>query len=708
MAAVDRAANGMMAEGWGSSGWTPEPEYASDRDDILNEFYMRALSEAVAYDRITGFFASSALALYWRALPDFVERGGKIRILCSPRITEKDAHGIERGYEARDDESLAAVLRAEFDALLASEQLRKPALALAALISEGLLEVHLARVAHASLDDRRMFHDKVGLFTDRHGQRIGFRGSLNETRFGIASDGNVESFDAWTSWTGRNDSIRVQRSAERFEKLWAGDSAGVEVLALPAPFRHWLESKADGMDWREFAVEVTTETEQDLVLRTAPDGRPLREQQIAGLDKWEEHGKRGILAHATGSGKTVTGITAIANHDGPALVVAPSRLVARQWKKQLEDTGRRVHLCGDSETAWKARLRIWLSQPASERVVVALAPTATQQSFVNQASRAQNLLLVGDEVHRLGARSFRKVLDINAAARLGLSATPERAGDPEGTAAVLDYFGGVIHRYTLRDALKAGALCDYVYYPQLVRLSPQEQEDWDELSKKISRLNAQSHNAPGGPTAGQLERIRKLTMQRARIAKKAEGKTPLARSVVTRHYEYGQRWLVYCDDKDQMEQTAVNLRDAGIDAYEYYSDMPGDKAATLRHFDENGGVVVSIKCLDEGVDIPNADHALILASSRNPREFIQRRGRVLRKVDGKTLAVVYDAVLEPVSLDDASGLSLLQGELARAGSFARDALNSDARDPLERLVVGLGGDLEALYEYLGSGEEADD
>ncbi|WOF23661.1 DEAD/DEAH box helicase family protein [Microbacterium betulae] len=708
MATVDRTADGMTGEGWGASGWTPEPEYASDRDDILNDFYMRALVEAVTYDRITGFFASSALALYWGAIPDFVDRGGKIRVLCSPRITEKDAQGIERGYDARDDESLAAVLRAEFDALLISEQLRKPALALAALISEGLLEVRLARVARASLDDRRMFHDKVGLFADERGQRIGFRGSLNETRYGIASDGNIESFDAWTSWTGRNDSIRVQRSSERFEKLWDGKSEGVEVLALPAPFRHWLESQADGMAWREFAAEITTETEHDLVIRTAPDGRPLREQQIAGLDKWEENGKRGILAHATGSGKTVTGITAIANYNGPALVVAPSRLVARQWKEQLEDTGRRVHLCGDGETAWKTRLRNWLSQPAAERVVVALAPTAAQQSFVNQASRAQNLLLVGDEVHRLGAASYRKILEIDAAARLGLSATPERAGDSEGTAAVFEYFGGVIHRYTLRDALMAGALCDYLYHPQLVRLSPQEQEDWDEFSKKIGKLVAQSHNASGGPTASQLERIRMLTMQRARIAKKAAAKTPLAQAIVSKHYERGQRWLVYCDDKGQMDAVAAGLRSAGIDAYQYYSDMPADKAATLRHFDENGGVVVSIKCLDEGVDIPNADHALILASSRNPREFIQRRGRVLRRAEGKTVATVYDAILQPESLNDTSGMSLLQGELARAGNFARDALNSDARDPLERLVVGLGGDLEALYEYLDVGEETDD
>lgn len=696
----------MSTEGWGESGWTPKPEYASDADDLLRDFYLPALREAITYDRITGFFASSSLALYWEALPGFVDRGGKLRILCSPRITEPDTQGIERGYEARDDENLAAALRAEFEGLLEVPELHKTALALAALISEGVMDVYLARVAGASLDDRRMFHDKVGIFTDARGQRIGFRGSLNETQFGISSDGNIESFDAWTSWTGRNDRTRVARAAARFDRIWEGQSDGIDVLELPAPFRHWLDMQAEGVDWREFAAEEMAHSNRGLKIRSTPDGRPLRKPQIAGLDKWEEAGKRGILAHATGSGKTVTGITAIAGHDGPALVIAPSGLVARQWVNQLEDTERRVHLCGDGETGWRTRLRIWLDYPASERVVVALAPTAAQAAFIQQATRAKNLLLVGDEVHRLGAPSYQSVLRIEASARLGLSATPERAGDPDGTRILFDYFGGVAHRYTLRDAMRDRVLCRYRYYPQLVRLDDAEQEQWDELSKKIGRLAAQAHNTPADRRLH--DRIRLLTMQRARIAKTASAKTPLAHSVITRKFEQGQRWLVYCDDKVQLGQVTERLRSSGIDAYEYYSDMPGDKTATLRYFEENGGVVVSIKCLDEGVDIPDADHALILASSRNPREFIQRRGRVLRKADGKTHATIYDAILRPNTIDDSSGASLLQGELARAGNFAQTAVNTDAREPLEELVMSLGGDLQDLYDYLDSGEEPDE
>lgn len=696
-----------MSDSWDGSGWTPEPEYASDSGDLLNDFYLPALRGAVSYDRITGFFASSALALYWEALPDFIDRGGRLRILCSPRVTGRDAQGIERGYEARSDKALAAELREEFEILLGDPVLRRPALALAALISVGAVDVRLARVAAATLDDRRMFHDKVGLFADAAGRRLGFRGSLNETASGIASDGNVESFDAWASWVGSNDQKRVERATERFERLWLGQSPGVEVLALPAPFRGWLELQARDFDWREFAKEMDNSSTSVSPINDAPDGRPLRVQQIRGLEAWESNGRRGILAHATGSGKTVTGLTAICRHRGAALVIAPSSLVARQWVDQIESTGRRVQLCGDGETAWRTRLRTWLASPASERVIVALGPTASQPEFANQASRAVDLLLVGDEVHRLGAPSMRSILQIPAAARLGLSATPERAGDSDGTQAVFDYFGGVVDTYTLQDALADGALAPYRYYPQLVRLTAAEEEEWDALSKRIGKSIARARTGRDDDRLPESTKI--LLMQRARIAKGAAAKTPLALDLVARHFRQGQRWLIYCDDQHQMVGVSSGLRAAGVDAYVYHSKMPGDKASTIRHFEENGGVVVAIKCLDEGVDVPNATHALILASSRNPREFIQRRGRVLRKSSGKQFATIYDAIIEPPTLENSSTSSLLSGELARAGNFASSALNTDAREPLEQLVMNLGGDLRRLYQHLGgSGEEDDD
>ena len=223
-------------------------------------------------------------------------------------------------------------------------------------------------------------------------------------------------------------------------------------------------------------------------------------------------------------------------------------------------------------------------------------------------------------------------------ARLGLSATPERAGDPDGTRALLEYFGGIVDTFTLQDALDADPpiLTKYAYEPRVVGLSDDEQDEWDELSNQIGALIARHAGNEELPhQALQHSDVKRLLIQRARVIKKARAKTPLARSVVSEHYEAGQRWLVYCEDQDQLRVVVDELLDADLPVTEYHSAMTGNRAATLNNFAANGGVIVSIRCLDEGVDIPVATHALILASSRNPREFIQRRGRVLRKAPGQ-------------------------------------------------------------------------
>jgi superfamily II DNA or RNA helicase len=695
--------------GWAGTAWTPRPEYSSDVDDLVADFYLPAMRGATVYDRITGFFSSGAFLLYWPALRDFIAREGRIRLLCSPRLTDADIEGMELGYAARSDDDLGRTLLAEIDALLTDPVLRQPARAFAGLVANKVIEVKLARVVGATTPgDHRMFHDKVGLFGDAGGRWIGFRGSANETYLGLSAQGNIESFDAWPSWAGDRDAERVQHARERFDRLWDGGGNGIEVMELPEGLREALRERTGDADWREIVDEMTAVTEET-VERQDPTGRTLRRPQVNGLAAWEANGRVGILAHATGSGKTVTGRCAIAAHDGPAVVVVPSELVANQWIAQLRvdmaATGRRVHLCGAGATDWKTRLRTWMTDSEVHRVVVAVAPTAASERFLTHLHGVPNLLLVGDEVHRLGAPTYRQVLTIDAAARLGLSATPQRAGDPDGTAALMSFFGGIVDTYTLADAMRDRVLCQYTYHPQVVRLDSDEETQWMEMTRRIGRAIA-----AGGDLTGALQNpaVKVMIMQRARIAKKAAGKVAAAVATVRRSYAAGDHWLVYCDDSDQMQQVATGLRGAGIDAVTYYSDMPGDKDATLRHFRHNGGVVVSIKCLDEGVDIPECDHALIAASSRNPREFIQRRGRVLRVAGGKDIAVIHDLLVMPSSTVEDATRQLVWGEIARAGEFARTALNTDARVPLEEACVELGIELADLYAALDAGVEDDD
>ena len=199
-----------------------------------------------------------------------------------------------------------------------------------------------------------------------------------------------------------------------------------------------------------------------------------------------------------------------------------------------------------------------------------------------------------------------------------------------------------------------------------------------------------------------------LLIQRSRIAKKAQVKPGLAAGVICKTYEEGQRWLVYCEDSDQLTQTMGLLASGGLHPIEYHSGMEGDRLAALDWFIRFGGVLVSIKCLDEGIDIPAVSHAFILASSQNPRQFIQRRGRVLRKSGEKLLAVIHDAIVVPVDAEnEPEQISLLKAEMIRALQFADAALNQGAGSRLRSLALTMGINVEEANE-IGIEEERDE
>jgi superfamily II DNA or RNA helicase len=338
--------------------------------------------------------------------------------------------------------------------------------------------------------------------------------------------------------------------------------------------------------------------------------------------------------------------------------------------------------------------------------------TARSAEFIRRVRGGDHLLLVADEVHRTGSTENRQLFQITAGARLGLSATPRRYGDPEGTAAIFSYFGGRVGDvFTLRDAIAAKRLCPYEYHSHLINLDEHETDKWAIETKKIQRLLAR--NAPGDQsvTLGDMpSELKMLLIQRARIAKQASKKIALAVKILTEHFQAGQSWLVYCDDSSQLSAVKAGLNFKKLPVNEYHTGMAGDPDQTLRWYRRHGGILVSIKCLDEGVDIPEVSHALILASSQNPREYIQRRGRVLRvppPPTTKTVAVVHDALVITPSLEqEKEQLSLVKSEIARALEFAEGALNRDAKTRLLELAVNLGLDIAQVAET-GLEEDAD-
>ncbi|MFD1035493.1 DEAD/DEAH box helicase family protein [Sphingomonas hankookensis] len=697
--------------------------YHKPEDDVAEGFYLPAVRAALTYDRAVGFFSSTIFLLAWPSLKEFVGAGGKMRLICSPILSDGDHEALRDGYSERAEAEAGAAIAESFRQLMASDGMSKPAVVLASLVAAGVIDCKIAWVGdEAGGRPKRLFHDKVGILADRFGDRVAFKGSMNETWPGLARDGNLESVDVFASWRDDGEGLRVEDEAAYFERVWDDQWPGITVRSLPDTAREAIVSAADAGRWPDFVDEICLELEQAARWSAeagSADGRAPRPHQVAGLDAWEARGRRGILKHATGSGKTFTALCAIGDafrRGETPLVLVPSELLLNQWEVELRGTfahaGLQLMVCGGGNATWRdgARLRTW-TRPGAQgapRAVVSTIQTASSEEFRGLLVGGNHLFMVADEVHRLGAAGASRLLTLDTGPRLGLSATPERAGDPDGTKLILDYFGGIVPPpFGLEDAIRAGALTPYAYNVHTVSLDAGERAEWISVTDEFRRLYARSMAGGGDADSGQSARLKLLLIRRARIIKSAKAKVPLAGAILARAYRAGQRWIVYCDDQGQLASVKRAISEAGIaDVYEYHSAMVGDRARTLEVFGERGGVVVSIRCLDEGVDIPSVTHALILASSKNPREFIQRRGRVLRRSPGKALAHLHDVIVVPeTDDDDAMGGSILKGELARAIEFGGHAVNPGAVADLRRLAAAAGFDWATLT---GNGFEADE
>jgi superfamily II DNA or RNA helicase len=302
--------------------------------------------------------------------------------------------------------------------------------------------------------------------------------------------------------------------------------------------------------------------------------------------------------------------------------------------------------------------------------------------------------LIADEVHNLGARQIQRRLDTRIKYRLGLSATPKRHADEDGTAALYQYFGGVIYEFTLQQAIDADMLCRYIYHPVLVDLTESEGQEYWELTQQISR-HSHSDEEEMSPV------LKMLLIKRSRLLASAANKLPALSTVLRSLRDPIDRSLVYCgdgrvetdasDDGENERQIEAVLRLLGgqhkLRVRKFTCDESVEEREEMlgRLRDKQLDAVVAIRCLDEGIDVPDIRMAFILASSTNPRQFIQRRGRLLRKAKGKDRAYIWDFVVRPPDLggkfDEVTFNTerrLLKRELERIVDFCRTAENGDA------------------------------
>ena len=678
-------------------------EYRSIKEDPIRDFYRPCLLNSISYKRAVGFFRSTVYNVIGTSFVEFARRGGRAELICSPELSEEDIDSIALGY-ARKSELVGNRLFQQIEALLASEETAFNTRVLATLVSVGALEIKVAVRA----DRKGLYHEKIGVFLDGVGNAVSFKGSSNETWSGWHLQGNFESIEVFCSWRAGLEAERVKKHTAHFDSLWAENDPDIEVFSFPADAVTHLKKAAfkdlDAVDPKGIPAPGKRRT-------------PLPHQGAA-VNAWLSQGGRGIFEHATGSGKTFTALMAISQHierGKPVLVVVPSRLLLDQWASEIKDElpEAALLLAGGGNNTWRAPHRLKGMTGAPTRRMAAESSSLRCKPLrwkVSEMLLSMATISCWSPMRciRSVARSTRALWRLDAGSRLGLSATPVRYGDPEGTGRIFDYFGNVVPPpITLADAIEAGRLVPYEYFPHPLNLTKEEADKWRSYTEKIRREIAWQKPDDAG-VRPLSDKAKILLIQRSRVAKKASAKVRLACTVLKGCFEKGQGWLVYCEDVDQLAQVLAALRQEGMEPVEYHSKMEGDREATMSWFRSFGGILVSIRCLDEGVDIPDVSHALILASSQNPRQFIQRRGRVLRRAQGKQIAIVHDAIVTPVSADDEpEQISLLRSELVRAIEFSDHAINKGAGAELRGIAISMGINPDGLLDSgIGEDEEA--
>jgi superfamily II DNA or RNA helicase len=419
------------------------------------------------------------------------------------------------------------------------------------------------------------------------------------------------------------------------------------------------------------------------------------------------------LEMATGTGKTVTALTAATecfrDFGRVALVVAvPYLHLLDQWAENCRQFGFKPVLCGSAQEAWRAQIgaaiRDYRLGYSNALCVVAVHQTAASEEFARLIARIPEelLLFIGDEVHALGARGLRRALPPSAEMRLGLSATPRRWLDDEGTQVLNAYFGGVCFEFSLEKAIQSGFLTPYDYFPVVVAFSEEELVTYRNLTLRIAQHRRLDDGSPPD------EALKRLLVERARVVWGAEAKQPmllsLLKNMIGRAAEQKQRLsniLVYCAPGEHKAVLRA-VAGLGIRCHEFvHTVSPSERQLVLQRFEERSvEALVAIRCLDEGVDLPATQTAFFLASTTNPRQFIQRRGRVLRLSPGKSKAQIFDFLVLPA--DDVSeenhdaAISLLRREMPRFAEFSSAASNGFGAREVVFPVLNAFGMLDLL------------
>lgn len=699
-----------------------EDYYDEDPEYILNNFYRPCLSKSVSYDRIAGFFSSSTFSVISKGLMSFVLNKGKMRLITSPYISAEDKDAIIEGERTKDEvieECLIDNIFSEGGELDEYSEL------LGWMVANNRLEVKIAIMydVNGSLMDYNqmgnsaLFHHKTGIFKDADDNIVSFSGSINETLSAWTVNG--ESFNTFCNWKlGQNEYILGHQ--KQFDSYWQeGKHNRTFVTTLPEAVKQkWTRDLPKSIeDLKAYNTFINQKHKEQ-----SPDGNNIEDRpyQRDAVNNWASNNYKGLFDMATGTGKTKTALLAAKrlekDLDGKIAItiVCPYLHLVQMWEEDVKQFGFNNYISGHSQSPdWKInferKIRLFKKQQNCFVFITTINSFCSEyvQKWIDKIS--SKMLLIVDEVHRMGSKNYSKYLNESIPYRLGVSATIDRFRDLDGTNRILNYFGDRCITYTLERALRENQLTPYKYHPIVCYFTDDEYEKIVTINKKIDSLlktDSLTNN----------KEIEQLRINGAKLIARMDDKLEKLVEIM-KNYRDKHHMLIYCG------ATSVTSSESEIDE-ETGNSVESDRLINhvakllneryglqLRTFTcadniENRKIIIedfvnkhlqsilAIRCLDEGVNIPDIRYAFLLSSSEDPKEYIQRRGRILRIANNKPYAEIFDFLSFPKSFatkiipttNEQIELGIIMKELRRVHDFSKLSINPEESNAIVEQV----------------------
>lgn len=658
--------------------------YWSSEQNLIQDFYIPCLQESKEYCRAVGYFNSAILTYISKGLYSLIRNNGTMRIICSTRLTDEDQRKINLGYDIREIIMRNTSLVVDEIIKENSDELKN----LCWLIKNGKLDIKVCY--KIGLDNKNeLFHEKFGVFKDNDNNIVSFLGSVNETLGGWLN--NEESFEVSMNWI---DGLqrRVNEKVIRFHRLWEGTAHKVKTYDFPDAVKEKLI---------RYAPEMPIDNINTYYPPNYINNKFIpRECQIRAKDKFQENNYVCLFMMATGTGKSKAALYSMYNvgYWKVLMIIVPSIELVEQWEKDtnLFYESYYVIKCCSNYPMWKSQILTLMQAKIPKKVIIiSTYDTAITDYAMDKWSEIpkDQFAVIFDEAHNMGAKSTQRIMDLQPEYKIGLSATPKRNFDEEGSQKILDYFNNTLYEFTISDAIQKEYLVNYEYMIWPCKLSDESWNNYLEITKKINKL----HNTKDEDFY--KSKLDFWYRERANIIKTTDDKINKLREIFELLPE-GSRILIYGETMEQLSFIQNELDNMN----KYYFVYTGEKDSKYVRpvmLDEFKlgirKILLAIGCLDEGIDIPVCDAAIFISSSTSDRQFIQRRGRVLRASPTKNRAYIIDFIVYPqLSTNSDSNeikvaRNLIESQYRRINDIARDAINgSSERLKLDSFLSNVG------------------